>query len=118
MKFTFSLSLPDMKLSDMKSVMSSKGSLEANAKANYKPDLSRNENKEGFNFVVLWAINMTIAAYNAGEVNLTNFNLTVSFKGFRASFEGLVEFLWNQVLSEKNITEVSKKILQDPKVLG
>lgn len=109
MKFTFSPSLPGIKQSDVKSATSSKGSLEDSAKANNRLDVSRNKNKEGFKSVVLWAIEV---------IKLTDFELTVSFKCFRASFEGLVEFLWTQVLSKKNIIEVDKKILQDPEILG
>ena len=109
MNFTFSPGLLDMKQSDARSATSSKGSLEDSAEANDRLDLSRNKNKGGFKSAVSWAIEI---------IKLTDLELTVSFKSFRASFGGLVEFVWTQALSKKNMTEVSKKILQDPKILG
>lgn len=118
MKFTFTLGLPNMKQSDMKAVTSSEATPEANEQANKDPNVERNENKEGFTFMVTWWIDVTIAGYNAGKVKLDDFNFTVSFKGFRATFEGLLTFLWEQVLSDKNMAEVGRKILTNPEVLG
>lgn len=51
------------------------------------------------------------------RMELQQFQFVLPFKGFKATFPGLLEFLWKAVMSPENVKEFGRKLLE-PKTLG
>lgn len=104
MSFVFDFELPAMKQEDMEA---------------QKQQQSSEAGKDSeFKFKVKWSIDIKVLNEPVGNVALTDFDFSVSFKNVKPTVAGFFKFLWDFITKEDTLREVGRKVLLDPVVLG
>ncbi|OAA54559.1 hypothetical protein SPI_08805 [Niveomyces insectorum RCEF 264] len=103
MEFQFTLGLPGMKQTDM---------------AEQQVNTEGPERAKGFKFTVAWSYSIRVKNTDIGtDIPLAEFEFVLPFAGFEPTFDGLLKYLWDKVLSEDNLKEIGTKLLE-PATLG
>lgn len=107
MGFNFDLGMKPIKQEDMEK-----------KQLNTEDTNTAHKAKPGFTFTVDWSWSITVMDQDiGGNIHLQQFEFVLPFECLNFTVKGVLQYLWEKVLSKENLEELGKKLLE-PATLG